>query len=487
MIRYTPDNIKKLEPNEIFVFGSNLKGLHTGGAARIAYNKFGAVWGVGVGLQGNSYAIPTMQGGVDTIEPYVNEFLRFAMLHQELTFYVTRIGCGIAGFSDEEVAPLFDMAIEMTNVILPKSFHTLLCQNRLLKSETSGLTFHYVPLKFFDEDIQKMNRMSLEEQNAYLSKLKEEGKYTIGHESPFKDSLPLLNTTNEGHHRIAITCKTFAVIADRFLYSNLFEWGLDLGQKILSVVAKDASEMDSPYGQFVVLLEDGSIHLIWSDSCIRKLSHSSYISVASGCGGLIFGLKDNGTVHIVSTERDTMNIAQQVKEWTNVFQIDAGPRHVVGVKSDGTVVAAGKTSACKPLEGWRGIKKIYISKTAPIFGKQNDLTFGIGHNNWLYIDGDYWPECEDFWKRIRAQYDVSDIIENGAIVWVRTYEGELRYITYYSKMNYWEEIEFVKKYHDCRFIESYGDITVIVDKDGEFRILYSNKEVNWWNMQETKF
>ena len=67
--------IDVLEKNEIFVFGSNLAGRHLGGAAKAAYNKFGAKWGVGVGLAGQSYAIPTMQGGVETIKPYVDEFI----------------------------------------------------------------------------------------------------------------------------------------------------------------------------------------------------------------------------------------------------------------------------------------------------------------------------------------------------------------------------------------------------------------------------
>mgnify|MGYP006336785949 FL=1 len=84
--------------------------------------KFGAIWGQGVGLQGQSYGIPTMHGGVDTIKPYVDEFIEFAKSHQELTFLVTRIGCGIAGFRDEEIAPLFKECIEIDNVILPRSF-----------------------------------------------------------------------------------------------------------------------------------------------------------------------------------------------------------------------------------------------------------------------------------------------------------------------------------------------------------------------------
>ena len=119
---YTSERIIRLEPNEIFVFGSNLAGAHGGGAARIALNYFGAVWGQGVGLQGQSYAIPTMQGGVETIKPYVDEFIDFARQHPELKFLVTRIGCGIAGFRDEEIAPLFTAAIEVENVILPKEF-----------------------------------------------------------------------------------------------------------------------------------------------------------------------------------------------------------------------------------------------------------------------------------------------------------------------------------------------------------------------------
>lgn len=119
---FTPDRISELKENEIFVFGSNLGGFHGGGAARIAVMKFGAVWGQGVGLQGQSYAIPTMQGGVETIKPYVDEFCQFALEHPELKFLVTRIGCGIAGFTSEDIAPLFVNAIELNNVVLPRDF-----------------------------------------------------------------------------------------------------------------------------------------------------------------------------------------------------------------------------------------------------------------------------------------------------------------------------------------------------------------------------
>ena len=117
--RTTPERITSLAPNEIFVFGSNLAGMHGGGAAWVAYRKFGAIMGQGVGLQGRSYGIPTMQGGVETIKPYVDEFIEFAKSRQDLTFLVTRIGCGIAGFSDEEISPLFEKAHEVENIVLP--------------------------------------------------------------------------------------------------------------------------------------------------------------------------------------------------------------------------------------------------------------------------------------------------------------------------------------------------------------------------------
>ena len=124
--RTTPECITELQPNEIFVFGSNLEGMHGGGAALVAYRKFGAILGQGVGLQGQSYGIPTMQGGVETIKPYVDEFIDFAGQHPELTFYVTRIGCGIAGFRDEQIAPLFANALNVPNIILPRSFHEVI-------------------------------------------------------------------------------------------------------------------------------------------------------------------------------------------------------------------------------------------------------------------------------------------------------------------------------------------------------------------------
>ncbi len=124
--RITPAHITELKTGEIFVFGSNLAGMHGGGAARAARLYFGAILGQGEGPQGQSYAIPTMQGGVETIRPYVDKFISYAKSHTEQTFLVTPIGCGIAGFTPKEIAPLFSQAADVKNIKLPESFWRVL-------------------------------------------------------------------------------------------------------------------------------------------------------------------------------------------------------------------------------------------------------------------------------------------------------------------------------------------------------------------------
>lgn len=111
--------ITELGENEIFVFGSNAAGAHGGGAARYAYDHFGAVWGQGSGLQGRSYAIDTMSG-LETIETEVAEFLAFAAGRPDLRFLVTEIGTGIAGYRPQQIAPFFTHV--PPNVVLPEAF-----------------------------------------------------------------------------------------------------------------------------------------------------------------------------------------------------------------------------------------------------------------------------------------------------------------------------------------------------------------------------
>ena len=128
-IRVSAKYIDKLSDNEIFVFGSNTQGAHGGGAARTAMN-WGAIYGQAFGLQGKTFAIPTVdytksgKMSIETIKEYVDRFLDFAKENKDKKFLVTEIGCGIAGFKVSDIAPLFKDALkdEFDNIYLPQSF-----------------------------------------------------------------------------------------------------------------------------------------------------------------------------------------------------------------------------------------------------------------------------------------------------------------------------------------------------------------------------
>lgn len=126
-MRITSNNITKLGPNEIFVFGSNESGRHGKGAAKTALG-FGAIWGKGTGIQGKTYGIPTKDSNVmktlslDKIYSHICNFIDYAKDHPELTFLVTEIGCGLAGLKQKEIGPLFREAKDIENIHLPEKF-----------------------------------------------------------------------------------------------------------------------------------------------------------------------------------------------------------------------------------------------------------------------------------------------------------------------------------------------------------------------------
>lgn len=121
-MKCTPENLTHLERDEIYVFGSNVDGIHDKGDALIAYKYFGAVMGQNSGLQGQSYAIPTMNGDIEKMKPYIQDLFELAGEWDQTMFYVTRIGCDIPGITDRDMAPLFAEALTLYNVLLPESF-----------------------------------------------------------------------------------------------------------------------------------------------------------------------------------------------------------------------------------------------------------------------------------------------------------------------------------------------------------------------------
>jgi hypothetical protein len=129
----TPELVKTLEPNQIFVFGSNEAGRHGAGAAKTAV-KWGAIYGVGEGLKGQTYAIPTKDKNIETlnleyINDYVVNFYHFAKINIDLDFLVTEIGCGLAGLTPEQIAPMFKDASALPNVYLPFRFWQVLVES----------------------------------------------------------------------------------------------------------------------------------------------------------------------------------------------------------------------------------------------------------------------------------------------------------------------------------------------------------------------
>jgi hypothetical protein len=132
MVKYTPENIEELGPDDVFVYGANLAWIHGAGAAKLAEKRFGAVRGYGP-FNGRSYGIPTKDMSIETlpyenIRKHVNDFILFAKQSPERTFYVTKIGCGLAGYDVKDIAPLFyDVP---NNVILPKEFASDLYEER---------------------------------------------------------------------------------------------------------------------------------------------------------------------------------------------------------------------------------------------------------------------------------------------------------------------------------------------------------------------
>jgi hypothetical protein len=126
--RFTPEKISVLKPNEVFVFGSNEKGIHGKGAALLAYKQFGAIWGKGSGKWGQTYAIPTKLDpstslSLDVIACHIDKFITYVKNEESHHRYlVTKIGCGLAGYTIEAMAPLFIKALSLSRILLPKEF-----------------------------------------------------------------------------------------------------------------------------------------------------------------------------------------------------------------------------------------------------------------------------------------------------------------------------------------------------------------------------
>lgn len=151
-VKFTPDFVENLEEGQVFVFGSNLNGVHSGGASLMALRNFGAEWGQAEGLQGQSYAIPTDVRGEavgnvsDYMKKHIDKFIIYAKGHQDKFFLVTKVGCGNAGFDMEFMAQFFMDALTLKNVSLPEEFVGILTREENANNEEIQRIFNLIIL-----------------------------------------------------------------------------------------------------------------------------------------------------------------------------------------------------------------------------------------------------------------------------------------------------------------------------------------------------
>lgn len=141
--RITPKRITELSKCEVLVFGSNSKGHHSDGIARLAHERFGAEWGVSAGPTGKCYAILAMHAGIEDIKSHVDDFVEYVRNHPNNRFLITRIGSEISGLNDEMIAPLFKDLKDIPNVCMPKEWFHILCEDEFI----DALCFGVIPRK----------------------------------------------------------------------------------------------------------------------------------------------------------------------------------------------------------------------------------------------------------------------------------------------------------------------------------------------------
>lgn len=283
--RITPDRITSLKDNEIFVFGSNKEGMHGGGAARIAYEDFGAEWGVGIGMTGQCYAIPTMDRSIDIIHRHVDDFTAYAKSHPALTFLVTPIGCGIAGWRVEEIAPLFNAAAELANVALPESFWKV-----LKMSDMDTIISRHSVRRYLDRPLPV----------NVLNSLRAE----------------IANVNAEGNLHVQL------VTDEPQAFSGVMAYGKFSGVKTYLVMAgrksDDLDERIGYYGERLVLLAQRlGLNSCWAGISYRKVSGTYSLEADEKiCCYIAIGYGETpGVQHKSKSVNDVSNASPQTPDW----------------------------------------------------------------------------------------------------------------------------------------------------------------------------
>ena len=541
--RITPCVIDDLKENEVFVFGSKPNGHHKSGAAKFALEHFGAIYGCGEGLHGKSYAIEIHKHHLDKTAISILKFIDFAQKNKDLRFYVLPIGCGAAGLSESFMAYLFMDAIYVENIYLPRSFIIQLRRpissyrirgqrygilQILLQKTSNGpiiednlleittiilkkkLLLDYPIEMSIVERLQKMedeNRVFIlqeeQERDVLLGRQDARLLYDRGIEwkhlflidTPEETKLIydgfVLNTDDDGNHKIAFTNKMAAIAVGKVLKMR------EEIEDFVHVFKNEILSVDSFGDDFVVLLRDNQVVQLQDDVEKELFKGIRVKSIACGCGG-IYALDENGFVHAEKMVNN-LTILNELKTWNNIKQISAGPNIIAGVTQGGKVLMLSMLNLLEPgyipgnyrnmsnhfteipwtpLDSWTDVVKVFVTKD--LDKDQPDVVYGITRSGRILIGGRVWFDKYDYYEEMSSLRNVTDVIEDEMTTLVRFKDGRLKLCCYHTELDYIEQLEFLKKYHSLRYISMKGKFNfVAVDSVDRIQLLYNYKEENW--------
>ena len=339
--RFTPENITKLTPNEVFVFGSNKVGNHAGGSARTAVEKFGAIMGQGEGMQGQSYAIPTLDENmqrvsIEELTRSVRRFAEYTLHHLDKTFYVTKIGCGIAGLSIDEVSDVFKHVAFGSNVTLPHEF---------------GEEKHIEGFKGFDPDIT-CRGFKFEEGVTYIEagepKVCEKGFHF--YESPFSvleyrqmldddcKFIPIHKVTAKGrcHTGLDKTATHKIQIGARLDFKGFIKAGIDF---IYDRCIKEAPTSSIDTGDSAKIGSSGDSAKIGSSGYSAQIGSSGY-SAQIGSSGDSAKIESSGKNAVVAAIGAHAIVKAKKWSWITLAEYDNNgqPTCVKSAQIDGKLL-----------------------------------------------------------------------------------------------------------------------------------------------------
>lgn len=530
--RCTPETIKELKEDEVFVFGSKPNGHHKSGAAKFALEHCGAIYGHGDGFNGKSYAIEFHKRNLNKLAISILRFIDFAKKNKDLRFFVIPIGCGSADLPASFIAHLFLNAIYEDNIFLPESFikqllNPISCYRIqgqrygilqiLLQKKSDGPFIDEVQLellscllkekllKEYPKEMTILERLSniekslsnnsssdnqdhdmlLGRQDAIaLYERNIDWKYLFLIDAPDDTKLAkegfILNTDDNGNHRIAFTSNMAAIAV-----GNILKMRDDIEDSI-HAFENDILSVDNFEDDFIVLLHNHQVFQLQGHTEKELFKDINVKSIACGCGG-IYALDEKGDVY-VETMVNNLCILNELETWHNIKQISAGPNIIAAVTKSGKVKLLSTFDLSEPsgipwtsVEGWTDIAKVYVTNDS--VECQPHVLYGITRSGRILIGGRVWFDKYDYYKEMVNLRNVTDVMEDEMTTLVRFNDGKIKLCCYHSEMYYEEQLTFLKKHRSIKAISMKGKYNfVAVDNNDAIYLMrdYQEQDWQWW-------